>query len=136
MFTFSNIIHSFAAANDIPNAEYWLTKMQNAPWRHKPTLFCYNSVLDPIAQAGQADKAIRYFDLMLKENVEPNQCTYNCVVTALGKAGRHKEAQSWLEKMTAKGMEPDGTLVSTTSYFCGVGMDNKTKNINSDSREC
>uniref|UniRef100_A0A7N0U6C9 Uncharacterized protein n=1 Tax=Kalanchoe fedtschenkoi TaxID=63787 RepID=A0A7N0U6C9_KALFE len=73
----------------------------------KPDQIAFMAILGACSHAGLVNEGLKYFELVSKYNITPNQEIYGCMVDLLGRAGRVHEAGELIKKMP---FEPDESV--------------------------
>ncbi|GLU13608.1 hypothetical protein SLE2022_302350 [Rubroshorea leprosula] len=80
-FPASALVHMYSKCGNIENAKRVFNYMP------RPHLVSWTSLITGYAQNGQPEKALRYFELLLKSGTQPNHITFVGVLSACTHAG-------------------------------------------------
>ena len=86
----------------------------SAIWRD---VVCWNSMISTYAQHGEAIEALKMFDEMIKERIQPNYVTFVGVLSACGHVGLVEDGFHHFNSMSRFGIEP-----GTDHYACMVSL--------------
>ncbi|CAK9137407.1 unnamed protein product [Ilex paraguariensis] len=90
-------------------------KMFNSTdWRD---VVCWNSMISTYAQHGEANAALKMFEEMIKEGIQPNYVTFVGVLSACGHVGLVEDGFCHFDSMPRFGIEP-----GTEHYACMVSL--------------
>ncbi|ONK66023.1 uncharacterized protein A4U43_C06F3380 [Asparagus officinalis] len=78
----------------------------------------WNAIISGHCQFGENEEALRLFEQMVDENVEPGLVTWNILIAS------YNQAMELMEKMERAGVSPD--VVSWTSMISGFVQNNKS----------
>lgn len=82
-----------------------------------------------MAEEGQWQVAVEFFNRMVDRGFEPNQACYNAVIWALGRNGCFVEAMNFYDKMVEDGLKGDEVSGGTRYrgvHSCNDGVDNQS----------
>lgn len=82
------------------------------------TVVMWTTILSGYALHGQGREAIRLFELMLKENIRPNEITFVGVLSACSHAGLVEEGHTYFKSM----QEEHGIVPSVEHFTCMVDL--------------
>ncbi|XP_065621191.1 pentatricopeptide repeat-containing protein At1g19720 [Quercus suber] len=83
----------------------------------------WNAIISGYCQKGEIDEALRLFDAMLEEGVEPGSVTWNILITSYNQLGQCDVAKELMKKMESFGITPD--VFTWTSMISGYAQNNK-----------
>ena len=83
----------------------------------------WNAIISGYCQKGEIEEALRLFDAMLEEGVEPGSVTWNILITSYNQLGQCDVAKELMKKMESVGITPD--VFTWTSMISGYAQNNK-----------
>lgn len=86
----------------------------SAIWRD---VVCWNSMITTYAQHGEAEEALKMFDGMINEGIQPNYVTFVGVLSACGHVGLVEDGFRHFNSMSRFGIKP-----GTEHYACIVSL--------------
>ena len=126
--TYSVIISALCKTHNTLKAFEILKEMQEIG-NIKPSVECFNPIIDSLCKERHVDKALELFQAMVNQDVQPNVVTYNCLFHGLCKCGRAEEAKKFLNDMLDRGISPD--VYTYTSLIDSLCKEEKTKEATS-----
>lgn len=84
----------------------------------------WNAIISGHCQFGEDEEALRLFEQMVEEKVEPGSVTWNILITSYNQSGNPERALELMEQMEASGVTPD--VVTWTSMISGFVQNNKS----------
>ena len=100
---FGDIIEEFVNSGAIYLAEQWCNKTIN-DFELTPLVIFFHPIIRGHAEARNPEKAIIWFNELLKVNLTPTFESYRYVINALKATGRHEEAQYWAGRAHQSGV--------------------------------
>ncbi|KAF8643957.1 hypothetical protein HU200_030221 [Digitaria exilis] len=113
----------------VAEAEQLFNEMKDpgCPDVPNPDKWSYTAMINIYGSNGNTDHALRLFEEMVKDGIEPNIMSYTIVIQCLGKAQRIQQAVEVLEAGLEKGLKPDdrlcGCLLSVVALSSGEEME-------------
>ncbi|XP_075496062.1 pentatricopeptide repeat-containing protein At1g19720 [Primulina tabacum] len=83
----------------------------------------WNAIITGYCLHGKIDEALRFFNLMRKDGVEPGTITWNIMISSYNHAGKCDEAIEMMNEMESYGLMPD--VFTWTSMISGLAQSNK-----------
>ncbi|KAL8130629.1 hypothetical protein V2J09_019784 [Rumex salicifolius] len=83
----------------------------------------WNSIISGHCQRGESDEALRLFDMMCKEGIEPGLVTWNILISSYNQCGNCDAAMDLMRKMEYFGVVPD--VFTWTSMISGLAQNNR-----------
>lgn len=85
----------------------------------------WNAIISGHCQFGENEEALRLFERMVEENVEPGLVTWNILIASYNQCGNPDRAMELMVQMERAGISPD--VVTWTSMISGFVQNNRTK---------
>ncbi|XP_023735490.1 putative pentatricopeptide repeat-containing protein At5g43820 isoform X1 [Lactuca sativa] len=82
----------------------------------------FNAMIFNFISIGDIDESLKYYNLMLSNNCEPNMETYISIISAFLKARRVADAIEMFDEMIGRGIIPTtGTITLFIEFLCSYG---------------
>merc|ERR1719284_589915 len=100
------MIHACTKASSNDRAEFWLKEMmsQENLKVDAPVSFCYNTVIQVLAQEGKTGKAEHYLRAAITAKAEVTAACFCSVAAAFTRAGDAQRAEHWQAQSTKLGV--------------------------------
>lgn len=99
---------AYAAAGDLNTAHEYLRRAA----RIKPRIIDFQNLLSRYASQGEAEKAVRLFDEMIRFGLRPTTHTYTSLISNFARTGDYLNADLTFEGMVQAGFTPDAVAYS------------------------
>lgn len=111
-FAVSALVHLYSKCGNTENARRVFSQMP------RPDLVSWTSLIVGYAQNGQPDKALRFFELLLKSGTKPDQITFVGVLSACTHAGLVDKGLEYFHSIKEK----HGLMHTPDHYACVIDL--------------
>ncbi|KAF7840397.1 pentatricopeptide repeat-containing protein [Senna tora] len=111
-FAVSALIHLYSKCGNIENARRVFNQMP------RPDLASWTSLIVGYAQNGQPDKALHFFDLLLKSGIKPDEVAFVGVLSACTHAGLVDKGLEYFHSIKEK----HGLMHTSDHYACVIDL--------------